>query len=120
MLDYFEIGQRIRNLRKNNGVSQEALAEKVGISVTHMSHIETGNTRVSLPVLADIAAVLRTTVDSLLSERMADDRTVMMQEIEKLLYSCSSRQARIITDLLKNLKYSMEQFGEVEETDIVN
>lgn len=30
-------------IKKNNALSQEALAEKVGISTTHMSHIETGN-----------------------------------------------------------------------------
>ena len=38
---YFEIGQRIRRYRKACGLSQEALAGRVGISVTHMSHIET-------------------------------------------------------------------------------
>ena len=54
-MKYFEIGQRIRHYRKACGLSQEALAGRVGISVTHMSHIETGNTKLSLPVLAKIA-----------------------------------------------------------------
>ena len=47
-MDYYEIGQRIRRVRKAKGISQEQLAEMVGISVTHMSHIETGNTKLSL------------------------------------------------------------------------
>lgn len=55
---YYEIGQRIRHYRKACGLSQEALAEEVGISVTHMSHIETGNTKLSLPVLVNIAEAL--------------------------------------------------------------
>ena len=46
-MKYFDIGQRIRRYRKACGLSQEALAQKVGISVTHMSHIETGNTKLS-------------------------------------------------------------------------
>lgn len=41
-MNYYEIGQRIRKYRKASELSQEQLAEKVGISVTHMSHIETG------------------------------------------------------------------------------
>ena len=39
-MDYYKIGQRIRKFRKAQGISQEQLAEKVGISTTHMSHIE--------------------------------------------------------------------------------
>ncbi len=48
--DCYEIGQKVRKFRKEKGYSQEKLAELVGISVTHMSHIETGNTKLSLAV----------------------------------------------------------------------
>ena len=54
MIDYYEIGQRVRKFRKAYGLSQEELAEKIGISTTHMSHIETGNTKLSLQVLVDL------------------------------------------------------------------
>ena len=53
-MDYYAIGQRIRRIRKAHGLSQEELAEKVGISTTHMSHIETGNTKLSLPVFVEL------------------------------------------------------------------
>ena len=46
-MDYYEIGQRIRKFRKAHDLSQEQLAEKVGISTTHMSHIETGNAKLA-------------------------------------------------------------------------
>ena len=67
-MDYYKIGQQIRKLRKAHGFSQEELAEKVDISVTHMSHIETGNTKLSLPVFLDIAQVLEVSTDELLGE----------------------------------------------------
>ena len=57
-MDYCAIGQRIRKIRKAHGLSQEELAEKVGISTTHMSHIETGNTKLSLPVFVELAKIL--------------------------------------------------------------
>ena len=47
MMDYYAIGQRIRKIRKAHKLSQETLSERIGISVTHMSHIETGNTKLS-------------------------------------------------------------------------
>ena len=43
-MDYYKIGQKVRKYRKALNMSQEQLAEFINISVTHMSHIETGNT----------------------------------------------------------------------------
>ncbi|MFQ9609863.1 MAG: helix-turn-helix domain-containing protein [Lachnospira sp.] len=52
--------------RKDCGLSQKQLAEKVGISTTHLSHIETGNTKLSLPVFVDITEALSVQTDELL------------------------------------------------------
>ena len=38
MPDYYLIGQNIRKFRKAKRMSQESLAERIGISTTHMSH----------------------------------------------------------------------------------
>lgn len=65
-MDYAEIGQRIKKYRKLRKLSQEQLAEKVDISTTHMSHIETGVTKLSLQVLVDLSVALDTSTDSLL------------------------------------------------------
>lgn len=67
-MDYYAIGQRIRKVRKAHGLSQEELAEKVGISTTHMSHIETGNTKLSLPVFVELAEALGIRTDEMLSD----------------------------------------------------
>ncbi len=68
-MDYYKIGQKIRKFRKIQGLSQEELAEKIGISTTHMSHIETGNTKLSLSVFVDIANALNVQTDDLLNDR---------------------------------------------------
>ena len=48
MVDYADIGKRIRACRLAKGMTQEQLANAVGIVVTHISHIETGNSVPSL------------------------------------------------------------------------
>lgn len=68
-LDYKAIGQRIRQYRKLKKLSQEELSEKIGISPTHMSHIETGGTKLSLPVLVEIAKSLNVSTDNLLFQK---------------------------------------------------
>ena len=79
-MNYYEIGQRIRKFRKAYNLSQEQLAEKVGISTTHMSHIETGNTKLSLSVFADIASALSVQTDELLYDIPQFNKTVIKQQ----------------------------------------
>ena len=89
-MDYYEIGQRIRRIRKAHKLSQEELAEKVGISTTHMSHIETGNTKLSLPVFVDIAEALEVKTDSLLYDEPRDSVTTAMSDIAAILEECDN------------------------------
>lgn len=90
-MDYYEIGQRIRRIRKAHKLSQEELAEKVGISTTHMRHIETGNTKLSLPVFVDIAEALEVQTDSLLYDEPRDSVTTAMSDIAAILEGCDTK-----------------------------
>lgn len=109
-MDYYEIGQRIRKIRKAHGLTQEELAERVNISTTHMSHIETGNTKLSLPVLVDIAAVLEVRTDDLLSSHPVPGTGPVLEEIAAILERCSKRESRIIADVVKATKLSMDKY----------
>ena len=100
-MNYYEIGQRIRKIRKANNLSQEQLAEKVGISTTHMSHIETGNTKLSLSVFVDIARVLSVQTDELLYDTSQINKTAVKQEVSDIIDSCSENEACILLDILK-------------------
>lgn len=107
-MDYYKIGQQIRRLRKAHGLSQEELAEKINISTTHMSHIETGNTKLSLPVFIQIAAALEVRTDDLLVEQ-AVTTSAAMEDIAAVLDRCTARQARVISDVVKATKLSMDK-----------
>ena len=112
-MDYYEIGQRIRKFRKAYNLSQEQLAEKVQISVTHMSHIETGNTKLSLPVFVDIANALSVQTDELLHDIPKNNKTNMKHEINELLDSCSMHDMYIVLlDVLRSVKISLEKYNE--------
>ena len=108
-MDYYKVGQRIRKIRKAHGLSQETLAEKVDISVTHMSHIETGNTKLSLPVLVDIAQVLEVRTDDLLGDQPITDSGIFLDEIAAVLEHCTAAQSQVITDLVKSAKRTMDK-----------
>ncbi len=108
-MDYYKIGQQIRKYRKAHGMSQEQLAEQIDISVTHMSHIETGNTKLSLPVFVAIAKVLEVRTDDLLCENQLE-RQISLNQLSEILESCSTQQIRIIADIAKATKTSLEKY----------
>ena len=107
-MNYCEIGRKIRRYRKAKGLSQENLAELVNISVTHLSHIETGNTKLSLQVFVDLAKALEVQTDDLLYEQTLG-KSKAINELSETLDSCSAQQTRIIVDTVKALKVSMDK-----------
>ncbi len=54
-LDYKAIGKRVKIARIRADLTQEELSEKAGLSTTHMSNIETGNSKLSLPMAVALA-----------------------------------------------------------------
>lgn len=59
-------GQRIRDLRKEQGISQEAFADRCGVMRTYMSRIETGTANPSLEAAKVLANGLGMSLSELL------------------------------------------------------
>ena len=102
--DYTAIGKRIRKYRWEKDISQEELAEAVGVSTTHMSHIETGATKLSLSVFIKISTALNISADLLLKDNAQPDYIYSQTQNEG-----SDRQKRILTELTKAAKSILEK-----------
>lgn len=53
------LGKKIQKIRKQTGLTQEQVAEKIGISRAYMGYIEQGRYSASLEVLEKVAKVLK-------------------------------------------------------------
>jgi len=105
-VDYVRIGQRIRIARQEKNLSQSDLGVKVGCSNNHMSHVETGQTKVSLTMLLRISMALNKDLDFfLLDTPYAKRDSIINQEISEKLNRCSTATlvsvSRIIDILLE-------------------
>lgn len=67
---YKIIGQAIKKYRKQKSLTQEQLADKMGISISYLTKIESVNCDqpFSLEVLLDIAEVLEISIHQLLED----------------------------------------------------
>lgn len=108
-MNYYLIGQRIRKFRKAHSFSQETLAEKVGISTTHMSHIETGNTKLSLSVLVKLSLILEVSTDEILFEQPNTNNSILIDKIVDILEKCTSQELSILLDIIQATKISLSK-----------
>lgn len=77
--DTKQSGERIRRLRKQNGYTQETLAEKLGISEDAIYRIENGKSGVRVDLLLQLSDILHTSLDYLITGREPDS------EIDQIL-----------------------------------
>ena len=67
MMDYLDLGKKIRQIRRQQSLTQEQLAEMTGISASFLGHIERGTRIASIDTLVDLCNTLHVSPDYLLS-----------------------------------------------------
>ena len=95
-----KLGLRVRALRTLHGLTQEALAERVGFRASYVSQIESGAKGATLETLAAIAAALGMT----LSELLLDVDQPLPDEFDRLstaLAGKSPERQRILLRILE-------------------
>lgn len=78
--DYKKIGQKIKRLRHNLGLSQEEVAEYLAIPRPSVSMIEKGKRLISVPELIKLAIILKVDREYLLETDLADKKDNINRE----------------------------------------
>lgn len=79
------LNENIREFRRQRGMTQEALAETMGVSTASVSKWETGQSAPELTALMELADFFQVSVDALLGHELkADPKEAMIQEMEAL------------------------------------
>lgn len=63
-----KVGKRVADARRQAGMTQELLAEKLNVSVSAISRLETGSNMVSLERLLNISEILNVGLQDLLCD----------------------------------------------------
>ena len=103
MIDYTVIGKRIQLNRQNKGITQEKLAEKVGISVVYLSKIENGRVYPTLETLSNLCTELDTELAAILSNTEVARKDYANDRVLELFNACSIRVKPIALSLLEEL-----------------
>ncbi len=105
------IGQRIKERRISQGLTQAQLAEQIARSVPYISLIEKATKKVSLTTLVLIADALGVTVDALINGSLAEGAGARRCDIAKILDDCSDCERRVIFDVVPAIVKSLRDNG---------
>ncbi len=100
------IGENIRKFRKKNDVTQEALADRLGVTYQSISRWENGTTYPDLELIPVIAEVLAVTVDELLGMPQIEKEKRAAQTFDELRRECIKQDydADKIVTLLRDIR----------------
>lgn len=97
-----EMGFRIKQCRRAKNLTQEQLAEKIDISPHYLYEIERGSKSASLPILAEIAVTLQTSLDYLILGTDPNQHDYFYtDELQELLIDMNITQRKNLYHLLK-------------------
>ena len=100
-IDYRLIGERIKKARKARGLTQDALAEKLNVSIGYVSQVERGITKISLDLLGAISTIIKCDVASFISESAVNSDDYMESEILNEIRKLDQKKKRFILSLIK-------------------
>ena len=109
--DYTIIGRKIRENRKKLGMTQQQLANCSGISLQHISNIETGKTQFSLKAVNQIKKVFE---ESGLYDPGLDidtEQQPWMSDVYDIMSDCTLDERNFLMRMLQNTKELIRESG---------
>lgn len=99
-VDFKAIGGRIKQKRKDRGMTQEQLAERLFVSVGYISNIERGTTKINLTTLSDIADILDCDVSELIRQTSTGSKNYLSSELSEIIGGLNNNEKNLLFHLL--------------------
>lgn len=101
-MDFELLGKRIREERQARGLTQERLAEMVGISTNFMGQIERADRKLSLETLLGICNALKVNPDFILSNPSPQEDGQQAKEALSLFGRLDDKGRRFFVSVLQD------------------
>ena len=102
-----QLGERIRQKRKDSHLSQETFAEKAGISVNTVSRIEGGQTAMSIEIFTKLVEVLDADANELLGRNPGAKRNPAHKMFSRVL-NLRPKEQKVVIQTMSALMDGIE------------
>ena len=100
-VDYKKLGHRLKIAREKKQLTQEQLAERIGVSNNYISNIERNHSIPSLDTIVKLCNILDITPDYLVLDSLYSSSGYLQDEIAEMLKHCSPKTIRLISRVIK-------------------
>lgn len=100
-IDFSVIGKRLKEARKEKGLTQEQLVEKMGVSIAYLSKVETGKIHINLERLSQICEILNISEGKILNGTSNSSEVYLNSEFNNMLKRCSPKQLKLAYKILR-------------------
>lgn len=108
-----QIGNNVRKFRMERKLTQEELAEYVGVNASAITRIEGGTRMMSIPLLYNVAMTLRVGFDSLLQE----ESSARFSNLQAIL---SEQSEESVMHLEQVIRAIVKEYGDKDITNAEN
>lgn len=104
IINYIEIGKRIKESRLAKELTQQKIAEELGVSDEYVSKIETGKAKISLTRLAQLSILLDTPIEKLITGVVSKSTDYKISEVTKVFEELSAQEKDFIIAMIEQVK----------------
>ena len=105
-MDYVDLGRRVRKQRQLIGLTQQELAERIGVSTSFVGHVERGTRKASLETLVALSNALGVGVDYLLAGSLQN-----APDEENPPAAMDPNRRMVIREILSTLQEHLSDWG---------
>lgn len=113
-INYEQLGERIRKMRKEKNITQETLGEQIGLTSAQIYNIETARSRPSIESLINISDVFQVSVDELLFGHIRYFNDSCSNELSELITDCNDNEKHIIIESVRSLKNLLKEYANTD------
>lgn len=97
-------GNRVKELRKSNEMTQEQLAEKLGLDTPNLCRLENGTHFPQTKNLIKLASILNVEIKDLFEYEHIKAKQELLTEIQNFLKEATQKEVEFVYKTIKNLK----------------
>jgi len=103
MINYVEVGRRIRVARTDKKITQEKFAEMIGVSTGYISQIESGLKCFNLKRFSEIGKILDKPTSYFIEGTEEHNNNYLIEEIVDLLKDVDEEKIKIVKEVVKTI-----------------
>ena len=110
-----KLGEKVKQLRKNKGISQEELAVMLKINRNYLSRIETGKSEPTSTILKHIAEIFKIDLNSLLEIKSDEDSTT--NKMKYITENCKYLHEKDLEFIVRIITVMREEYVKLNTND---